>query len=257
MNANDMYFEDFRFGNKRLSDFGGIIYNEDGWQIDNGLTSSRITTKLGNRDGELYIGSTYNPRTITIPIFLQEDINIDEFYAWLLDGEQELEFEESERKILAVLDNQLNIRSYYDGDFKGLSTLNFIAYDPYWRPTKSTYTNIDLTKDVANIRIKSNVVSYPIIKLTPQTVNTVKFQINDTIVTLNITSDNVNKEIIINCESEEVYDIRSGTQYNLFSIYSSNSYYEFPNFKPFADNTFKLLSGNVSHITIDHNDRWI
>ena len=74
MNANDMYFEDFRFGDKKLSDFGGIIYNEDGWQIDNGLTSSRITTKLGSRDGELYIGSTYNPRTITIPIFLQEQL---------------------------------------------------------------------------------------------------------------------------------------------------------------------------------------
>ena len=100
-------------------------------------------------------------------------------------------------------------------------------------------------------------MSYPIIKLTPQTVNAVKFQINDTIVTLNVTSDNTNKEITINCESEEVYDVRSGAQYNLFSIYSSNSYYEFPNFKPFVNNTFKLLSGNVSHITIDHNDRWI
>ena len=32
MNANDVCYEDFRLGNKKLSDFGGIIYNEDGWK---------------------------------------------------------------------------------------------------------------------------------------------------------------------------------------------------------------------------------
>ena len=77
MNANDVCYEDFRLGNKKLSDFGGIIYNEDGWKISNGLSSNKITSKLTNRDGELFLGLTYNPRVITIPIFIQEDIDID------------------------------------------------------------------------------------------------------------------------------------------------------------------------------------
>lgn len=256
MNANDMYFEDFRFGDKKLSDFGGIIYNEDGWNISNGLTSSRTTAKLGNRDGELLVGSTYNPRTITIPIFLQEDIEIDEFYVWLLNGEQELEFEDSERKIKAVLDNQINIRSYYDGDFKGLSTLNFIAYDPYWRAVKDTYTNIDSNDEIA-IKTKGNVECYPIIKLTPTTVNNVRIKINDLTITLNIGSDNLNKEITIDCEREEIYDTRSGAEYNLFHIYHSNDFYEFPILKPFVNNIVTLLEGNVANMRIYHNDMWI
>lgn len=259
MNANDMYFEDFRFGNKKLSDFGGIIYNEDGWLISNGLTSAKTTTKLTNRDGELYLGASYNPRTITIPIFLQEDIDIDEFYAWLLDGEQELEFDDSDRKIKAILDNQLDIRSYYDGDYRGLSTLNFIAYDPYWRATKDTYTTINSpsSSGEVNIKTKSNVLTYPIIKLTPTLANRIRFKINDIIVSLNITSDNVNKEIIIDCENEEIYDLRFNTEYNLFNIYSSNDYYEFPTLNPFVINKFTFLEGSVSKIVIQHNNRWI
>ncbi len=257
MNANDMYFEDFRFGDKKLSDFGGIIYNEDGWIISNGLTSSKTTTKLSSRDGELYLGSTYNPRTITVPIFLQEDIDIDEFYAWLLNGEQELEFEDSDRKINAVLDNQLDIRSYYDGDYKGLSSLNFIAYDPYWRAVKDTYTIVDSLGSVINIKTKSNVTTYPIIKLTPTAVGKVSFQINDTIVTLDIASSNLNREITIDCEREEIYDIRFEAEYNLFNIYSSNDYYEFPRLNPFVNNTFVLRSGSVNGMIIYHNNMWI
>ena len=260
MNANDMYFEDFRFGNKKLSDFGGIIYNEDGWLISNGLTSAKTTTKLTNRDGELYLGSTYNPRTITIPIFLQEDIDIDEFYAWLLDGEQELEFEDSERKINAVLDNQIDIRSYYDGDYRGLSTLNFIAYDPYWRAVKDTYTtlNTPTINQEVSFRVKGNTICYPKINLQPTTAGKVKFKINDTIVTLDVPSSLVNKCITVDCEREDVYRLVSTNQEtNLFSIYSSNDYYDFPNLKPFTVNTITFQEGDVSILKIYHNNRWI
>ena len=259
LNTVDCYYNNFRFGDKRLSDFGGIIYNEDGWKISNGLTSNKITTKLGNRDGELYLGQSYNPRTITIPIFIQNDIDIDKFYAWLLNGEQELEFEGSGRKIKAVLDNQIDITSYYDGDYKGLSTLSFIAYDPYWRPIEDTYTTISFptANTTKLIKTESNVNSYPIIKLTPTTTNKIKFSINNEIIVLNLTNDNVGKEITIDCENEEIYDIRFEQKYNLFNIYYCTEYYDFPSLKPYITNEFKFLEGNVSEIKIYHNNRWL
>ena len=255
----DCCYDNFRFGDKWLSDFGGIIYNEDGWKISNGLTSNKITAKLGNHDGELYLGQSYNPRTITIPIFIQNDIDIDEFYAWLLNGEQELEFEYSGRKINAVLDNQIDITSYYDGDYKGLSTLSFIAYNPYWRPIQDTYTTISSPKvnDTKLIKTESNVDSYPIIKITPSTLSRIKFSINDEIVELNLTNNNVGKEITIDCENEEIYDIRFEQKYNLFNIYHSTEYYDFPSLKPYVANKFKFLEGNVSEIKIYHNNRWL
>ena len=259
MNANDVCYEDFRLGNKKLSDFGGIIYNEDGWKISNGLSSNKITSKLTNRDGELFLGLTYNPRVITIPIFIQEDIDIDEFYAWLLNGEQELEFEDSDRKIKVVLDTQIDIQSYYDGDYKGLSTLSFIAYDPYWRATKDTYSAMEnpTSGQIIKAKTKSNVVTYPIIKLTPTTSNKIQFKINEDLITLNISSSNVGKEIIIDCENEEIYDIRNGAKYNLFSIYNSNDYYSFPTLNPYKTNTIEFITGRVSKMSIYHNNRWI
>lgn len=259
INALDSYYSNFRFGDKWLSDFGGVIYNEDGWKISNGLSSNKTTTKLGNRDGELYQGLTYNPRTITIPIFIQNDIDIDEFYGWLLNGEQELEFEDSGRKINAVLDNQIDITSYYDGDYKGLSTLSFIAYDPYWRPTKDTYLKIEspTANTTKMIRTQSNTITYPIIKLIPTTANKIRFHINDKIVVLNLTSGNVGKEITIDCEKEEIYDIRLGAKYNLFNIYYCTEYYDFLSLNPYVSNEFKFLEGNVSKITIYHNNRWL
>ena len=85
------YYYDFRFGNKKLSDFGGVIINEDGWKISNGLTSTKTTEKLPMRDGELFMYETLNPRIISIPVLIEQDIDLNGFYAWLLDGEQELE----------------------------------------------------------------------------------------------------------------------------------------------------------------------
>ena len=259
MNVNDMYFEDFRFGDKKLSDFGGIIYNEDGWFISNGLTSAKTTTKLSNRDGELFLSSTYNPRTITIPIFLQRNIDLDEFFAWLLNGEQELEFVNSGRKINVILDNQIDIRNYYDGVYKGLSTLSFIAYDPYWKNIVDTYTikQPPRVNQTVSFRIEGNTICYPKINLQPTTVGKVKFEINGMIVTLDITNSLVNKNITIDCEREDVYGVTGTSEENLFQIYSSNDYYEFPTLNPFVDNTFTLQSGNASVVKIYHNDRWI
>lgn len=259
MNANDVCFEDFRLGDKRLSDFGGIIYNEDGWKISNGLSSNKTTTKMTNRDGEIFLGLTYNPRVITIPIFIQEDIDIDEFYAWLLNGEQELEFEDSERKINVVLDTQIDITSYYNGDYKGLSTLSFIAYDPYWKAVRNTYSVMESPTSGQSVKVKtkSNVTTYPIIQITPSTANVVKFRINTTTVTLNINSSEIGQEIVIDCEKEEVYCIKGGVKYNLFNIYSSDDFYSFPTLDPYRMNTVQLVSGKVNNISVCHNDRWI
>jgi hypothetical protein len=77
------------------------------------------------------------------------------------------------------------------------------------------------------------------------------------IVTLDITSSLVNKYITIDCEREDVYRSNGTSEENLFQIYSSNDYYEFPTLNPFVNNTFTLQTGNISVVKIYHNDRWI
>ena len=49
--------------------------------------------------------------------YIEQDIDLNGFYAWLLDGEQELELIGDNKKINAILDNQIDFKCYYNSEF--------------------------------------------------------------------------------------------------------------------------------------------
>lgn len=256
LKATQSYYYDFKFGNKYLSDFNAIIMNDNGWKIKNNVSINKVTEKINNKDGELFLGSDYSPRTITIPVHIHSDIDLDEFYSWLLNGEQYFEFRNSGRKIKAIFDNQIDIDAYLvNGELKAELFLDFIAYDPFWRNVNENIITPSTTLNtITNIKTSGNVECYPIIKVTPNgTQSKITFKINDDIITLS----NVEREITINCESEEVTEVQLGEEINVFGKFYSTDYYEFPSLKPFVDNKFQITSGNASSVKIITNDRWI
>ncbi len=248
------YYYDFRFGSKKLSDFGGVIINEDGWKISNGLTSTKTTEKLPMRDGELFMYETLNPRIITIPILIEQDIDLNGFYSWLLDGEQELELIGDNKKINAILDNQIDFKCYYNNGFNGITSLSFIAYDPYYKALNEDYKTLNTTvNQVQNVIILGNTNSSPIIRFTPNgNQSSVKIKVNDDTIILM----DVKGEVIINCEKEEVTEYVNGEPRNAFAKFKSTDYYDFPMLKPYYTNKITLLQGSVTNFKILPNTRW-
>lgn len=256
LKATQSYYSDFKFGNKYLSDFNGIIINDNGWKINNNVTMNKITDKINMKDGEVFLGNTFSPRTITIPIHIYSDIDLDEFYAWLLSGEQYFEFKNSNRRIKAIFDNQIDIEAYLvNADFKGILSLDFIAYDPFWKAVNESIITASTTLNaITTIKPSGNIECYPIIKIVPNgTQSKIIFKVNDDIISLS----NVEREITINCETEEITEIQFGEPVDVFGKFYSTDYYEFPSLKPFVDNKIQITSGSVSSIKVTVNDRWI
>lgn len=252
----DSYFYDFKFGDKYLSDFGGTIINADGWQLKNGVTTTKLTEKIPNRHGELFLGYTYNPRIIPVSVYIEEDIDIDEFYAWLLDGQNVFSFVDSGKEINVILDNEIDIRAFYDNGFKGTLDLSFIAYDPFWRVTNEKHiisNNVVLNTPIT-VKNKGNIESYPLIMVTPYgTQSKIRFKWNDNIIIL----QNISKPIYIDCEHEECYEMNLGQKVIVSSKYYSDEYYTYPEIKPYKKNIFELIEGNITSLDINPNSIFI
>lgn len=252
MKMLDSYFYDFKFGDKYLSDFGGVVYNTDGWKTVNDIKLNHYSEELPKRDGEYLMYSKLSSRIITIPIAIKGNIDIDEFFAWLISKEAKW-LEINGRRIKAILDNTISLENYFiDATYGGVCELSFICFDPYFRDIYDEC--ITITSNSTSIFINGNVDSYPLIKIVPiENQSKIRFEINSTIYTLN----NVNRTIYIDCETEEIYEIEANQKISVFEKYTSTDYYDFPFLKPFLNNTFNIVEGEVSEIKITLNNRYI
>ena len=250
------YFEDFKLGSKRLSDFNGIIYNKgDGHAINVAPSITHMTEKLPNRDGELFYGSTVDPRIIELSVYFEDEVDIEQLSAWLCSkNTQPFSFVDDYKEIDVVYNSIIDMRAFYNSTFQGLMDLTFIAYNPYFRVINEkniTIKSPTINKDYS-AKTKGNVDSYPIIKIVPNgTQSKIRFKIND----MTIALQNVNKEIYLDCESEEVYELNSGAKIPIINKFYSREFYEFPYLKPFVSNTIRILEGAVSEISINLNSR--
>lgn len=107
------YFNDFTLFNpktgktKSLSDFGGIIYNNDNSKLTKNLLPepNHIVEKNENIDGERYVKTTYGTRIIEIPCFFNGEnaCDLDELNMWLgTKHQQTLSFEGDYKEIDVV-----------------------------------------------------------------------------------------------------------------------------------------------------------
>jgi hypothetical protein len=253
------YYNDFRLGDKTLSSFNGTIINTDENKKKMNLLPDieNITDKDSSKHGERYIRSRYQPRVIDISVIFNQDTDLDELRAWLgYDGLQKFSWEDeliTEKEIDVIYNKSLDMEVYYDKDFWGECELSFIAYYPFWKVKgeKEKIVSNPIINTEYYFKGKGNIVSLPIIKLTPNgTQSTIVFKWND----LTITLQNVDKEIYIDSEDDgQVYEIINGIKVNKILKYYSNSDYDMPINKPFIKNKFILLSGSISELSVKLN----
>lgn len=254
--ASPTCFTDFKLGNKLLSDFNGTLYNSDDANIINLAPSiTHITEELVNRDGQLYFGSRVEPRVIDLSVYFSGDFDVQELSAWLCKKDQQkFQFVDDDKEINVIYNSSIDIRAFYGEEFQGTMELSFIAYDPYFRIANEK--NIAFLNPVLNkklmVKSKGNVESFPLIKIKPNgTQSKIKFKFNNIIISL----QNIDKEIYLDCELEEVYELNTGRKVLVREKFFSTDYYEFPILTPFVSNTIEVLEGNVAEITVLPNSR--
>ena len=256
MLAEPMYFSDFKLGNKLLSDFNGVLYNsQDGHCINLAPSITHITEQLANQDGELYFGSRVEPRIIDLSIYFEGAVDLQELTAWLCKKEpQKFMFVDDDKEINVIYNSSIDLKAFYSNDFQGLMDVSFIAYDPYFRIVNERPINISnpVIGNKYNIKSKGNVDSFPLIKVKPyRTQSKIRFKFNDMLIVLK----NVDKDIYLDCELEEVYEMNTGRKVLVREKYYSTDYYEFPILPPFTSNTIELIEGSVDEISVLPNSR--
>lgn len=263
--AEYQYFSDFKLGNKYLSDFGNAtIYNENQSNHTIGLSPevTHTTDKMDLRDGEMYVASAYNPRVITIPVFFPEVIDLNELNSWLCKkGQQVFSWvDDDDKKEIDVIYNAgFNMDVYYGSKFYGKTTLSFIAHDPYWRITNERHMSIlaPVINQVYNIKNKGNVDSHPVIRITPSGAQSkIRFKWNNEYM---VVLQNVTRDIYIDCEEEEVYELEAGTGVKVIHLekFFSTEYYDFPIIKHGQKNSIEFIEGSVVEANIELKTRII
>ena len=112
--ASYQYYDDFKLIDKetgiekRLSDFGGIVYNPDNNAFSRNMLPDpeHITDKNENQDGERFVKTVYGTRIIEVPVYFSEDLGAGELFElnrwlgkkkqqtfqWVNDDEREVFF---------------------------------------------------------------------------------------------------------------------------------------------------------------------
>lgn len=268
--ANYQYYDDFKLIDKetgiekRLSDFGGIVYNPDNnaFSINMLPDPGHITDKNENQDGERYIKTIYGTRIIEVPVYFSEDLGGGELFElnrWLGKKKQQV-FQwvnDDERKEIDVIYKQgFDMDFLYGEKFNGLATISFVAHNPYWRirdERPMIFNNVKQGNEF-KVKNKGNTECYPLIEITPESGNSsIKLEING----LTMTLSKLDKPIYIDCEKERVYEIIDGKKIASLDKFVSNDFCEFPYFKTEVKNKIKIIQGNIKKIKLNLNTRII
>jgi len=251
------YF-DFQLGNKKLSDFGGVLYNGDGYVKSSLLPNlNKQTEQLDMIDGAVYYGGNYEPRIITLHILIENE-NFDEagFVNWIKSKEpQWFNYIGDDKKIKVVYENTLDIDIY--NKKHGFIELTLVAHNPYWYLINDVV--FTKTSPVVNTSYSftnsGNTESFPLVKINCTTSQNVTFSLNSKRFKLT----NIVGDIYIDFYTETVYKFVSGVKTNYLSSFEclDGKYkYEFGSL-PVGNNTIKIISGTVNSITVNCNSRFI
>lgn len=266
--ADFQYYDDFKLTDKetgvekKLSDFGGIVYNPDSDALTRNLLPDpeHITDRNDNQDGERYIKTKYGTRIIEVPVYFNSEMgggDLTELNKWLGKKKQRVfqwVDDEEKKEIDVIYKEGIDIDILYGEKFNGLTTLSFIAHNPYWRikDEKPIIYN-DLTEgNEFKFRDKGNSDCFPLLEVVPRT-SDIELVWNE--ITIKLTG--LDKPFYIDCEKERCYEIIDGVNKLNLSKYSSDEYYSFPYIKTDLANTVRVKKGNISKLKITRNSKII
>lgn len=253
-------YTDFKLGDKKLSDFGGILWNggNEAYTINLLPTMTKKTEQLPNTDGNIYYGATYDPRLITLYIVIDNpSFNETDFTNWIKEKVvRDFYFIGDTKKIKVVCDDMVNLQAYNKN--QGTIELKLIAYDPYWYLiTDSIFSKtspvINTTYSFTN---SGNDNSFPLIKLQCSgTQNNIIFELNGK----QFKIKTMTTDVYIDFYTETVYNFNGSEKMNRLSNFEclNGKYkYEFGEL-PIGNNTIKITSGTLTNITVNCRSRFI
>lgn len=266
--ANYQYYSDFKLIDKetgierRLSEFGGIVYNPDNNALTRNLLPDpeHITETNENQDGERYVKTVYGTRIIEVPVYFSEDLGGGELFElnrWIGKKRQQIFqwVDDEERKEIDVIYKEgIDMDIFYGEKFNGVVTLSFIAHNPYWRIRNEVpmiYNNLTVGNEI-KFKNKGNSDCFPLLEITPTT-SDIELTWNN----LNIKLTGIDKPFYIDCERERCYEIIDGTKKINLAKYKSDDYYSFPYIQTDVTNRIKIISGSISKLKIIRNTRII
>lgn len=260
LNFNGITFDDFYFNGRWLSDLGGIIAGKDGLSLFSVLPAKEIKSeKIIGRDGEIVYGSSYQPRTFSIPILFSDVSRIREIASWL-NVAQPTDFwlKGDGVKLKVLFDSAIDLQAYA---LQGVVELKFIAHDPYF--VELTPTPSVLTTGLDNITVQNvgNVECYPLIKFTGT--GDITVDINNS----RYRFKSVDQYVYLDCYYYTVFkgdpNNPSGAinkLQNFVKVNELNGVESYPTTMPIFNigaNSIKLVSGTCTEIQIINRNRWI
>ena len=254
------YYSDFIFGQKSLSSFGGIIYNDsDTFKKTIGRNPKHITLTIPNK-GQIYYGTEYEPYQFDVPCYFERTLSEAEITEWIINsGEQPFQYVGDDKAINAVYNGMLDF-SIYGNDIiqQSIVTIPFIAYgDSLWYSTKNeTYIISDsYTANEVNFETVANRKSFPLISFTADS-SVVGFEWNNK---LNFSMKNLTKgrTYYIDTSNDDVYYMLAGSKIFVVDSYESDMYYTMPTIEPKMTNTLRVVRGHATNIKVVANSKII
>lgn len=248
------YYEDFKFGEKKLSDFGGIIYNSDGFRKSVGTDPSHITLSIPNK-GEIYYGTQLSALTYDVDCYFEQSLSSKEIASWICKNEeQRFQYIDDDKYCNAVYNGKLEF-DIWGGEIedKSLTTIPFICYEGFWRAIENPMTISRPTiNQIYRINGSNNIDSYPTISIIPSS-STIRLKWNDMYIALKDLG--IGKQYCLDGENGDFYYLNSGEKAFAMPCLYTDDYYTMPTLKPFITNEIALLEGSITELTINKNSR--
>lgn len=249
-------FTDFSFNGIYLSSLDAFVGGREAFKTFSALPSREITTeRLIGVDSEIVVATRLNPRTFTIPIFIN-DLSygaLRNLSVWL-DAESPKVFfwRDDTVYIKCMLDTGgIDIENIFDTS--GLTELKFIAHDPFFYEITPTELTKVLTAPSDNIEIENlgNKSSFPKLKVTGSGDITIKSfnSANNELTTCTI--HDIVDHIYIDSLEKRVYSISGQTLTNFITNFEGT-------FPIIDTGDVKItISGTVTNIDVTPRFRWI
>ena len=249
------YYYDFKFGDKKLSDFGGTIYNSgDSFKRTIGGEPEHITLSIPNK-GEIYYGTKLTPLQFEESVYFDRTIKGIEIANWICgDEEKRFEYIGDNKYCNAVYNGRLEFNIYGDEvECKSLTTIPFICYEGFWRAIETPQTiDSPIINQGYEIVGGNNIISFPSFKIIP-TSSSVRFKWNDMYIALKDLV--INRAYYLDGENGDFYYMNGKKKVFAMPCLYTDDYYTMPTLKPFKVNVLKLLEGSVNQVIINKNSR--